>query len=96
MNRDPHGHFMGRDSALFHWLPLMLGWTHGDQLATMLERAAHWCTKQAAAEMILNGEYIQKNPDERTWWMRPLQRMEAWRLRREVLFEAIEKLKAIK
>ncbi len=96
MKRTPDGKWMGRHEALYHWLPVMLRWSYGQPLERMLERAAYYCSLQTARELRNCGDFIANNPDERKLWLRPCEFAQQWAARREILFEAIEKLKAIK
>ena len=95
-DRNPSGKFIGRSEVLSAWLPTMLGWVHyGNGLVSMLEIACRYCVEQAAAEYEHQAKYLREYTEEREMWLAPTRRAELMRQRREVLFEAIEKLKAI-
>ena len=82
---------------LYAWLPTMLKWISREPLETMLSYAARYCVEQAAAECHTQARYLEENQaDDHKMWLAPIERVDLWRRRREVMFEAIEKLKEIK
>jgi hypothetical protein len=96
VTRDQYGKFISREAMLGAWLPRFLNWSFYDPLVAMLECACKWCVIKSSEELKLNAEYLRKNSSERHMWLGPVDRVKQWKQRREILFEAIEKLKVVK
>jgi hypothetical protein len=80
---------------LLAWLPKMLSWSYGNALEEMLKIAARYCALKIAEECERQAGYLRKN-DEPELWLRPIQRTAGWAQRRQILLEAVDKLREIK
>lgn len=100
LSRTPAGLFMDRGAALWHWLPLMLGWTWSTPLETMLERAMRFCEQEAAdccerTAKFLRDPEVQKPEADELYWHN-IRIAEQWGKRRAILLIALRALREVK
>jgi hypothetical protein len=94
--RDPAGHFIGRDQMFGAWGVTFLDWIYGDaEMIALLTVGLRFCERKYAEDLQMGARVALGMDHEEplpAWAMRSAER---WQRRRDVLIEALRKMRGV-
>lgn len=94
-NRDPKGLFCDRGRMLSAWLPKLLDWGYSDALEVAIGVCIAYCAGEMADRLRIQANTLQEAPTEPPPYY-AVRHYGLWSKRRDILIEALKKLRDVK